>query len=342
MTSKRTSRYIVWGFACMTALMSVGCGQGPAPSSATPTGHAPLSVLYAGSMTKVMEGTIGPAYRRSAGVELAGESGGSSALAQMIASGIKQPDVFISADPLVNDNVLLGPSHHNMEDWYATLASDEMVIVYSPKSRFGAMLKEAADTGDWLNVLEKPGFLLGRTDPKLDPKGTRALLVMELAARYYHQPDLVYRILGSTENPKQVFPEETLLSRLTTGQLDAAFAYRHEAVEWGLPYIALPKQINLGDPSYAKTYATVSAPGAGGKQQHGAPIVFTISVPNTVKHQAEATAFVEYMLSGAGHRQLLKDGFGAVDITLLGDLSKVPKPIQTVAAAHASSGGGQH
>ncbi len=341
MMRKRASKCIVWGVACVTAVMTAGCGQST-QSAASHTSNPPLSVLYAASMTKVMEDDIAPGYLNSAHVQVYGETGGSSELAQMIASGIKQPDVFISADPRVNDNILLGPSHHNMEDWYATLASDEMVIVYNPKSRFSAALKEAANTGNWLSVLEKPGFLLGRTDPKLDPKGTDAILVMELAARYYHQPDLVNRILGSTENPKQVFPEETLMSRLTTGQLDAAFAYRNEAVEWGLPYITLPKQINLGDPAYAKTYATVSAPGAGGKQQQGAPIVFTISIPNTTKHPSEATAFVEYMLSGAGHQQLLKDGFGSVDITLVGDLSKVPKPIRTLVTAHASSGGGQH
>jgi hypothetical protein len=55
-------------------------------------------------------------------------------------------------------------------------------------------------------------------------------------------------------NPKQIFPEETLTTTLETGQLDAIAAYKHEAIAKGLPYIALPSQINLGVPNHSDFY----------------------------------------------------------------------------------------
>ena len=63
-------------------------------------------------------------------------------------------------------------------------------------------------------------FRLGRTDPKLDPKGYRTLFLFDLAERYYREANLAQKILGGADNPTQIFPEEQLLVRLETGQLE--------------------------------------------------------------------------------------------------------------------------
>ena len=81
------------------------------------------------------------------------------------------------------------------------------------------------------------------------------------------------RILGDDRNPKQIFPEETLNSILEVGQVDAIAAYKHEAISRGLPYIALPSQINLGNPDFSNFYkkASYTFSNNGGKVAKGSP-----------------------------------------------------------------------
>lgn len=342
------------------AWMMVGCGQvattsnagspsntttpaanasGTANTSAKQTNSGPLSVLYAGSMTNVMERKIGPDVKQQLGITFQGEGKGSTALAQMIASKISTPDVFISASPSA-DKLLMGAANHNLVSWYLTLATDQLVIAYSPKSRFAGDLKAAAaGQKPWYTVMEQPGFRLGRTDPVLDPKGADTIMMAELAASYYHQPQLQQQLLGANENSKQVFPEETLLSQLTTGQMDAIVAYKHEAVEWGVPYITLPSAINLGKTADAKAYAKATYTDPKGKVKHGSPIEFTITIPTTEKHTGSASTFIKYMVQGAGHDILIKDGFVGVQTALVGNASDLPGTLSGLVTNKVKKGG---
>ncbi|KPV44788.1 molybdenum ABC transporter substrate-binding protein [Alicyclobacillus ferrooxydans] len=280
-------------------------------------------------MTKVMEQKIGPQADSRLHIKYQGEGAGSTALAQMIKSGLRTPDVFISASPSA-DKMLMGASNHNLVNWYLALAQDQLVIAYNPKSPFAKQLEAAAKgTVPWYQVMEEPGFRFGRTDPLLDPKGESTIYMFELAQSYYHQPNLFKQILGSNENPKQVFPEESLLSQLTTGQVDAIVAYKHEAVEWGVPYITLPDAINLGNVNDKAAYAKATMT-ENGKVKHGAPILFTITIPTTSKDPKDAAAFVQYLVSGQGHDILMKDGFTSVPTKLGGNKADVPSGLQNL------------
>ena len=281
-------------------------------------------------MTAVMEKKIKPALQTSNGLDFKGEGKGSSELAQEIKSHLATPDIFISAAPSVNRKLLMGSANGNYVSWYMTLAADQLVLAYSPQSRFASSLQAAAKgTLPWYQVLLKPGFLFGRTDPLLDPKGADTIIMMKLAQAYYHQPNLATKILKSDENPKQVFPEESLLAQLTSGQLDAIVAYKHEAVEWGVPYITLPNAINLGDAADAAMYKTASYT-AKGKVENGSPIVFTITIPSTVKNTAGAQTFVEYMLTGEGHHILMNDGFSPIHEAVYGNQSALPAGLKNL------------
>lgn len=290
-----------------------------------------LSVLYAGSMTAIMEQKISKDADKRLDIDFQGEGKGSDALAQMISSGIASPDVFISASPRVNQQDLMGAKNKQIVKWYLTLAQDQLVVAYSPKSKFKAQLDKAAQGQiPWYQVLESNGFRLGRTDPVLDPKGADTVLMFQLADDYYHKPSLSTRILGSPENPNQVFPEETLLAQLTSGQVDAIIAYKHEAVEWGVPYITLPNQINLGDAKLADLYAKASFEEKNGHMEKAAPIVFTITIPKTVSHKRKAEDFVKYMISGQGHQLLMADGFTPIATAVGGNKSAVPTNLQNL------------
>src|ERR1700710_2262003 len=67
-----------------------------------------VSVLYAGSLATVMENGVGPAFSAATGYETKGEAHGSLGAARLIHDHLRSPDVFISADPSVNQSVLMG------------------------------------------------------------------------------------------------------------------------------------------------------------------------------------------------------------------------------------------
>jgi hypothetical protein len=86
-----------------------------------------VSVLYAGSLATVMENGVGPPFVKATGYGYQGEAQGSLGGAQMIRDRLRTPDVFISADPLVNLQVLMGPQNGSMVKWFTILASSQLV-----------------------------------------------------------------------------------------------------------------------------------------------------------------------------------------------------------------------
>jgi len=87
----------------------------------------------------------------------------------------------MSADADVNDT-LMGPSNGDHVSWYALIARQRMVLLYSPTSRFASAFAAVATGGQGLDaVLNSPGLRLVRDDPTNDPAGYRALFVFELA-----------------------------------------------------------------------------------------------------------------------------------------------------------------
>ena len=329
MTSwSRVTREACGGLALAVALATTLAGCGGA-MSAPPKGT--VNVAYAGSLVNMMEHTLGPAFAKATGYTYQGRGAGSTALANQIKSKLIAPDVFISASPAAY-KTLQGDANGNIVSWYITFATSSMVIGYSPHSQFAAQFAAAASGSvPWYQVLETPGLRLGRTDPKLDPKGVNTLYTMLLAETYYHQPGLAAKILGGNENASQIFPEEELVARLTAGQLDAGFFYANEVKDASLSFITLPAQINLGDPSMASAYAAVSYTTAAGVTQHGAPITFSVTIPSTVKNEAGAEAFVAYLLGTSGRATFTADNFAAAPLKLTGDATKLPASLKQYA-----------
>jgi molybdate/tungstate transport system substrate-binding protein len=285
-----------------------------------------VSVLYAGSLATAMENGLGAAFSKATGHSYNGEAQGSLGAARMIRDHLRSPDVFISADPTVNETVLMGDKNENLVSWFVTMASSQLVLAYNPKSSFAEKFQAAAaNTLPWYEVLQLPGVRFGRGDPTTDPKGYRTLFLFDLAGRHYQKPEIP-RMLGEPLNPDQVFPEIVLLARVESGQFDAGFFYRHEVVAHHLPYVTLPPEINLGDPKLARLYAEATYKLPSGSQVAGAPIIFTITIPKTVSHPAAAEALVQFLLSST---KLLEGfGFGTVEHQVGGDREQVPASLR--------------
>ncbi|MGH7904131.1 MAG: extracellular solute-binding protein, partial [Candidatus Dormibacteraceae bacterium] len=273
----------------VAALALAGCSGGAA-------GSAPVQVIYAGSLTRLMENHLLPGFRRSCGCGVQGEPKGSLAIANLIKGGIRRPDVFISAD-VAADRALAGPANGNHVSWWIDFATTELVIGWSPKSRFASDFRSARlGRRSWESVLEQPGLRLGRTDPELDPKGYRTLWLFQLDERRSGRAGEARRILGPARNPAQIFPEEELVARLQAGELDAGVFYLVEAVAAGLPYLRLPAAVNQGDPTMAAAYGSVAFTTANGVTVRGSPILFTVTIPASAPDRPGALSWVRYLL----------------------------------------------
>lgn len=259
-----------------------------------------VSVLYAGSLVNLMERTIGPAFEKETGLRFSGYSAGSNKLANEIKGRLRRGDVFISASPKVNAS-LTGAANGAWVRWYVTFAESPLVIGYNPQSRFADDLK----TKRWDQVLQQKGIRIGRTDPKLDPKGAFTVELMTRAAEAYKEPDLIARTLGPLDNPEQVFPEETLIGRLQSGQLDVGFFYSTEAMTMKIPSIRLPPEL---------------APKAS----------YTVTILNDAPNAQGANRFVAFLLGPQGRTLLKQHGIDLITPVVSGEKQAVPASIQVL------------
>jgi molybdate/tungstate transport system substrate-binding protein len=302
--------------------------QGSADNEPLIRGSGSVHVMYAGSLTRFFEKSFGPAFQAATAFNFQGEGRGSVAIANLIKGKVKTPDVFISADPKVNES-LQGDSNGNYVSWWVPFARTEMVIAWSPKSRFRADF-EAAQSGNrnWESVLEQPGLRLGRTDPELDPKGYRTLFLFQLDEERTGASGEAKRILGPLDNAAQIFPEEQLVARLQIGEIDAGVFYLIEAIEAGLPHLRLPSSVNQGDPTQSSHYARASYTNKKGVTFQGSPILYTVAIPSTVRNRSGAESFAQYLLSKAGQDILAKAGLLPVAHSAEGTAAAIPSTLR--------------
>ena len=277
------------------ALLAASLLSAPAASAA-----GKVNVLYAGSLVNLMEHGVGPAFDKASGDTFQGYAGGSSGLANQIKGKLRQGDVFVSASPKVNDS-LMGAANGDWVSWYVTFAQSPVVIGYNASSKFAADFKSKP----WYQVLMEPGIKIGRTDPKLDPKGALTVTLMQQAETFYKSPGLSQTVIGAPDNPEQVLPEETLVGRLQSGQLDAGFFYSTETADAKIPALALPPEI---------------APKA----------VYTATILHNAPNADGADKFVAFLLGGDGQSLMKEHGLGVQKLTLSGDAGGVPKDLQTL------------
>lgn len=257
---------------------------------------APLDVAYAGSMGSMMEGPVKSVATRTLKIDFHGRAQGSSALAQLIAGGSIRPDVFIPVTPAPALTILRA----GKADSAQPIAHTEMVIAYSPKSRFASRFDAAAKgKEDLWKILVEPGLRFGRTDPVTDPQGRNIIFTIMLAAKATKQPDLVEKILGPAINEKQIFTEPTVMARLQSGELDASSAYKIQPGPLNLPYVPLPAEINLSGQNVRAEHPDVTL-SLGGKSYTPEPLIYYAAVLKDAPNAKGAAAFVEWLKGEEG------------------------------------------
>jgi len=270
------------------------------PSTSAQAADNTVQVLYAGSLTNLMERSIGPAFEQATGQHFAGYAAGSNKIANELRGKLRRGDVFISASPKVNDS-LSGSANGDLVHWYVQFAASPLVLGYNPHSRYAHQLQ----TQRWDAALQIPGIKIGRTDPKLDPKGALTVAMVEHAQQLYQTPDLMQHTLGDAENPDQVLPEETLLGRLQSGQLDAGFFYSTETSDAKIPAIPLPAEL-------------------------ASQADYTIAILGDARNHDGAVSFVQFLLGPQGQALLKQHGLTLIKPVVHGSPLDLPASLQAL------------
>ncbi len=255
------------------ALVVVAVAVAPVLGNAGRPRPGSVDVLYAGSLLTVMQQDIGPAFHRATGYSVRGFANGSSALVAEIKGGVEVADVLLSASPGA-DRALEGPANGNWITSYRVMGRSPLVLGYNPASVFAAALRRRP----WYEVVGRPGFLLGRTDPATDPKGVLAVMALDDAAHRYG----LARLAALARSSANVFSETALVGELDAGQIDAGFFYGVEASAAHLHTVALTG-VHLG-------------------------ATYTLALVNRAPHGAAARAFISFLLGPRGRAILRRHG----------------------------------
>jgi len=258
-------------------------------------------VFHAGSLTvpfKRMEKLYEATHR---GVDVKREAAGSRTCARKIIDLKKPCDIMASADVEVI-TTLLFPDYAEVCYEFAT---NQMVIAYTPRSRYARRI----DARNWYEILARDDVSFGYADPEADPCGYRTVLLLQLAERFYRKPGILKKLTEKALiRPKSV----ELIALLETGHLDYAFEYRSVAVQHGLKYLELPREIDLSKPSLNSHYRQASIRLRGKRPGEyitvrGKAISYGVTLLKGAPHRALAEDFMTFLLSPEGGLKVLED-----------------------------------
>lgn len=317
MHAGRARPLVLLAALCVASSLGVAaCGSSGSPSAS----HGTASVACAGSLLKLYEDQLGPAFAKATGDSFGGPPcEGSSAIAQEILADEIDPGVFFSLGTKA-----IGSLFPSRARFSLSIASDPLVVAYSSSSRYYAELQAVREGRRPLSalftLLATPGFRLGRTDPTQDPQGAYFILMCKLAEHVLHlRAGEADRILGITAgapygSPSQIYDETALPTDISTGIVDAGSEYLPQARQNHLDYITLPPTLDFAAPAQSALYKTVSIPLKGALFTGGViHIAVTLVRGGDTKlakgDEAADKAFVAFLLGAAARGILAKAGF---------------------------------
>lgn len=272
-----------------------------------------LHIIHAGSLTYPVQ-RISEAFKAEhPNVRILTEAWGSKAGARRIMELDTPCDLFLSADYMVIEHMLI-PDHAS---WNMKFAANEMAIVYTEKSRYAGEIS----LDNWFEILLRPEVQIGRSDPDQDPCGVRAVFTSKLAGIFYEDDALPGKLLE--KDLRNIRPKETdLIALLESGQIDYIFLYRSVAQQHKLPYLRLPAELSLGDPELEEWYAQVSTQTLGTSPgttitEIGQPMIYGLTIPHKAQNIELAEAFAAFLLDNEKGLKILEE---------LGQPGVVPAP----------------
>jgi molybdate/tungstate transport system substrate-binding protein len=319
---RRTRAALIASLLSLAVLFSA-CGRS---GSNQPSNKSHLIVFNAGSLTAPVADLLAAFSRLHPGVTPQQESSGSLDAARKITDLNKPCDLLAVADYEVIPSLLI-PNHAS---WYLIFARNELVLIYTPKSKFSDQI----NSSNWYEILQRPGVQYGHSNPDLDPAGYRTLLHWQLAEKYYGKPGLYDRLKAGVP-AKNIRPKSVeLVALLQTGELDYIYCYQSIAEQQKLPFIKFPAEIDFSDPAKADFYSTAETEVAGNKpgekiKMKGLPIRYGLTIPESAPNKELAEEFVEFLLSPDGQAIMQKKSLETVSPSVASDIDKVPARLRS-------------
>jgi molybdate/tungstate transport system substrate-binding protein len=282
----------------LLGLIILSCNMGRKPDH-TKTLH----VIHAGSLTVPVQELVKAFNIENPDVEILTEAWGSKAGARRVMDINTPADVFMSADYMVIENMLI-PDHAS---WYIPFATNELAIVYTPKSRYA----DEINTQNWMKILLKPDVKYGRSNPDMDPCGVRSVFSIKLAGIQNNRTGFSDSLL--TKDTDNIRPKETdLIALLESNHIDYIFLYKSVAVQHELKYLQLPDSLNLGNFALNDWYKNVSIETLGSAPgqtitETGEAMVYGLTIPTKSNQKELAKSFIAFVLHPEKGQLILKN-----------------------------------
>lgn len=305
--------------------------------AAAPAQAAPvvLTVFGAGTLAVPFRALDQRFEQQNAGVEVRAEFGGSVMMARQISDLHRPADIIAVADySVVPKYLFAGPAGKPYADWYAGFARNAVTFVYTDRSKLSGEINPQ----NWYRILGRQGVEIGRSNPDTDPSGYQTVQMLELASRYYKEPDLAAHILANAPPSNMRDTETSLIAALELGQIDYLAIYRSDALQHHFHYLKLPAQIDLSDPAFAPQYAAAIAHTKNGDLK-GRPIVYAVTIPRNAPHPNEAAKFVALLLGEQGRAIMAANGFATFAKPYAVDIPAMPAMLRPLVVAWPRSSG---
>jgi molybdate/tungstate transport system substrate-binding protein len=284
-----------------------------------------LVIFHAGSLSVPLKEVADEFKKLHPQVNIMMEAGGSVASARKITDLDKQCDIMASADYAVIDKMLIP----KFADYNIKFASNELCIVYTPKSRYASQI----NANNWMDFLLKSDVAFGRSDPNSDPCGYRTEMMLQLAEKHYKKNGLYSKF--TAKDKAYIRPKETdLLALIETNTIDYIFLYRSVAVQHKLNYIVLPDAINLKNPAFVSQYSIAKVEINGSKPGEkqtmtGEPMIYSFTILRNAPNKAAAIAFAEFLLQkDKGQAIMARNGQPSVVPMKIANYDKVPAQLK--------------
>ncbi|MBW6477852.1 MAG: extracellular solute-binding protein [Bacteroidales bacterium] len=261
-----------------------------------------IHIIHAGSLTLPVH-ELSRAFREeNPDVRILTEAWGSKAGARRVIDINTPADLFMSADYMVIENMLI-PDHAS---WYLPFATNELSIVYTERSRYASEINR----DNWMDILMRNDVKYGRSNPDMDPCGVRSVFTIKLAEKKFNKQGFAQQLLEKdTDN---IRPKETdLIALLEQNHIDYIFLYKSVAVQHGLKYLELPDSLALGNFELNDWYRKVSIETLGTRPgetitEYGEAMVYGLTIPHKSENRELAARFINFVMHPDKGQAILK------------------------------------
>ncbi len=313
-----------------------------------------LNICHAGSVSGAFTQVENQLELLEPGITIHDYSGGSLDLARQLANGIRECDLYATAD-YSNIDLLLKPA--GFAEYTIIFAQGRMVLGYltSNPNTSGIAGPGSFDppnaipeaVSNWFQILLAPGVKVGGVHPFLDPGSYRSHLIFQLAQSYYNIPNLYNDLLKHYVAISQSTTKTSAANEIALHS-DFQFTYEHSAQAMAQKnpdyrYVHLPDSVDLSNPAKNSYYfhATIAVPGLG--LPGNAPSVLIpatraawgITIPNKAHNRDNAIKFLQLLLGSAGASALTTSGPSPVTpaAVKIDDYGKLPASLRSLVKA---------